>query len=177
MQIGLAFLGTNLIRCCKKAKVSFSMWGYGQIGLEAAGVGGRQGQGQMGLGAIGSGQRPHDKQYPRLPAITDQVRAPRSQPSLHRFPQADQKFLGGVEEGRLRQRLGGNFLSHCQAKIRQKAQSSCSNSPAPLQQYQVEANYLHAKQILGHPPLGFHLPPKNDKINFQCNFFIINQRT
>ena len=41
MQGGLTFLGTNLIRCCKKAKVSFSMWGYGQMGLEADGVWGR----------------------------------------------------------------------------------------------------------------------------------------
>ena len=38
MQGGLAFLGTNLIRCCKKARVSFSMWGYEQMGLEADGV-------------------------------------------------------------------------------------------------------------------------------------------
>ena len=79
MQVGLAFLGTNLIRCCKKAKVSFSMWGYGQMGLEADGVWGRQGQGEMGLGANGSGQRPHGKQHPGLPAITDQVHSPRSQ--------------------------------------------------------------------------------------------------
>ena len=37
----LGFLGTNLICCCKKARVSFSMWGYGQMGLEANGVWGR----------------------------------------------------------------------------------------------------------------------------------------
>ena len=40
-QGGLGVLGTNLICCCKKAKVLFSMWGYGQMGLEADGVWGR----------------------------------------------------------------------------------------------------------------------------------------
>ena len=43
MQGGLVFLGTNLIRCCKKARVSFSMWGYEQMGLKADGVWGREG--------------------------------------------------------------------------------------------------------------------------------------
>ena len=39
----VGFFGTNLIRCCtcKKAKVSFFMWDYGQMGLEADGVWGR----------------------------------------------------------------------------------------------------------------------------------------
>ena len=75
MQGGLVFLGTNLIRCCKKARVSFSIWGYEQMGLEADGVWGREGQGQMGLGANVSGQRPHGKQHPGLPATTGQVRS------------------------------------------------------------------------------------------------------
>ena len=34
----LGFLGTNLICCCKKARVLFSMWGYGQMGLETDGI-------------------------------------------------------------------------------------------------------------------------------------------
>ena len=38
MQGGLVFLGTNLIRCCKKARVSFSMWGYEQMGQTGFGA-------------------------------------------------------------------------------------------------------------------------------------------
>ena len=165
-------MGTNLIRYCKKARVSFSMWGYGQMGLEADGVWGRQGQGQMGLGANASGQRPHNKQHPGFPATRDQVCSPRSQPCLRCFPLADQRFLGSVKDHCLRRRLGSNLFPHSQAKNPPEISQSLSfNGPAPLQHYQVEASYLRARQILGHPPSGFDLPPKNDKINIQCIFF------
>ena len=35
------FWETNLIHCCMKARVSFSMWNYGQMGLKADGVWGK----------------------------------------------------------------------------------------------------------------------------------------
>ena len=105
-------------------------------------------------------------------AFLHQVRSQGTQPSLCRLIQAHQRFLGGFEEGGLRRRLGGNVLPCSQAKNpAESPRSSISNDPAPLQHHQGEAGHLRTRWILGYPPLGFDLPPMNNKINLYCIFF------
>ena len=77
-----------------------------------------------------------------------------------------------TEKSLLWQRLGSNLLPHSQAKNPpENMQSSSSNHSAQHRYHQEKASHLCARWILGHLPLGFDLPPENDKINFYCIFF------